>query len=40
MFTNKFKDMIVSMAIEKEIDVAVEAVELVISILKFHPDTD
>ena len=38
LFTSKFKDRIVSMTLDKEIDVAVEAVKLVISILKFHPD--
>jgi len=38
LFTSKFKDRIVSMTLDKEYDVAVEAVKLVISILKFHPD--
>ena len=34
LFTSKFKDRIVSMTLDKEIDVAVEAVKLVISILR------
>merc|ERR1719322_1391446 len=38
LFTSKFKDRIVSMTLDKEIDVAVEAVKLVISILRYHPD--
>jgi len=38
LFTSKFKDRIVSMTLDKEIEVAVEAVKLVISILKYHPD--
>ena len=38
LFTSKFKDRIVAMTLDKEYDVAVEAVKLVISILKFHPD--
>ena len=38
MFTSKFKDRVVAMTLDKEFDVAVEAVRLVISILKFHPD--
>ena len=38
LFTSKFKDRIVSMTLDKEYDVAVEAVKLVISILRFHPD--
>ena len=38
LFTSKFKDRIVSMTLDKEYDVAVEAVKLVISILKFHPE--
>jgi cohesin complex subunit SA-1/2 len=38
LFTSKFKDRIVSMTLDKEFDVAVEAVKLVISILKYHPD--
>lgn len=38
LFTSKFKDRIVSMTLDKEFDVAVEAVRLVISILKYHPD--
>lgn len=36
LFTSKFKDRIVSMTLDKEFDVAVEAVRLVISILRFH----
>merc|ERR1719245_221776 len=38
LFTSKFKDRIVSMTLEKEFDVCVEAVKLVISILKFHQE--
>merc|ERR1712088_168360 len=38
LFTSKFKDRIVSMTLDKEFDVAVEAVKLVISILKFHQE--
>ena len=38
LFTSKFKDRIVSMTLDKEIEVAVEAVKLVISILKYHPE--
>ena len=38
LFTSKFKDRIVSMTLDKEIEVAVEAVRLVISILKYHPE--
>jgi hypothetical protein len=38
LFTSKFKDRIVQMTLDKEYDVAVEAVKLVISILRFHPD--
>lgn len=34
LFTSKFKDRIVSMTLDKEYDVAVQAVKLVISILK------
>lgn len=34
LFTNKFKDRIVAMTLDKEYDVAVQAVKLVISILK------
>eukprot|EP00918_Siedleckia_nematoides_P083545 GHVU01183142.1.p1 GENE.GHVU01183142.1~~GHVU01183142.1.p1 ORF type:complete len:1040 (+),score=187.25 GHVU01183142.1:368-3121(+) len=35
LFTNRFKDRIVEMTLDKEYDVAVQAVKLVISILKF-----
>lgn len=38
LFTNKFKDRIVAMTLDKEYDVAVQAVRLVISILKHHQD--
>ena len=38
LFTSKFKDRIVQMTLDKEYDVAVEAVKLVISILRYHPD--
>ncbi|OWR54700.1 cohesin subunit SA-1 [Danaus plexippus] len=38
LFTSKFKDRIVSMALDKETEVAVHAVRLVIAILKMHPD--
>ncbi|XP_049874422.1 cohesin subunit SA-1 [Pectinophora gossypiella] len=38
LFTSKFKDRIVSMSLDKETDVAVHAVKLVIAILKMHPD--
>ncbi|KAJ2944101.1 hypothetical protein O0L34_g18067 [Tuta absoluta] len=38
LFTSKFKDRIVSMTLDKETDVAVHAVRLVIAILKMHPD--
>ncbi|XP_072947543.1 cohesin subunit SA-1 isoform X2 [Epargyreus clarus] len=38
LFTSKFKDRIVSMALDKETEVAVHAVKLVIAILKMHPD--
>lgn len=38
LFTSKFKDRIVAMTLDKEFDVAVHAVKLVISILKIHPD--
>jgi len=38
LFTSKFKDRIVSMTLDKEIEVAVEAVKLVISILKYHQE--
>ncbi|XP_063827988.1 cohesin subunit SA-1 [Ostrinia nubilalis] len=38
LFTSKFKDRIVSMSLDKETDVAVHAVRLVIAILKMHPD--
>ena len=34
LFTSKFKDRIVAMTMDKEFDVAVQAVKLVISILK------
>ncbi|XP_050514332.1 cohesin subunit SA-1 [Diabrotica virgifera virgifera] len=36
LFTNKFKDRIVAMTLDKEYEVAVQAVKLVISILKHH----
>lgn len=36
LFTNKFKDRIVAMTLDKEYDVAVHAVKLVISIHKYH----
>ncbi|KAL3194332.1 hypothetical protein MRX96_016455 [Rhipicephalus microplus] len=36
LFTNKFKDRIVTMTLDKEYEVAVHAVKLVISIHKFH----
>ncbi|XP_066254838.1 cohesin subunit SA-1 [Euwallacea similis] len=36
LFTNKFKDRIVAMTLDKEYEVAVQAVRLVISILKHH----
>ncbi|XP_071443108.1 cohesin subunit SA-2-like isoform X2 [Hetaerina americana] len=38
LFTSKFKSRIVGMRADKEYDVAVEAVKLVTSILKYHPD--
>ncbi|XP_043289735.1 cohesin subunit SA-2 isoform X2 [Venturia canescens] len=38
LFTSKFKDRIVAMTLDKEYDVAVQAVKLVISILKHHRD--
>ncbi|XP_039755567.1 cohesin subunit SA-1 isoform X2 [Pararge aegeria] len=38
LFTSKFKDRIVSMSLDRETDVAVHAVRLVIAILKMHPD--
>lgn len=38
LFTNKFKDRIVAMTLDKEYDVAVQAVKLVISILKHHSE--
>lgn len=38
LFTSKFKDRIVSMSLDKEPEVAVQAVRLVIAILKMHPD--
>lgn len=38
LFTSKFKDRIVAMTLDKEFEVAVYAVRLVISILKIHPD--
>lgn len=38
LFTSKFKDRIVAMTLDKEFEVAVHAVRLVISILKIHPD--
>lgn len=36
LFTNKFKDRIVTMTLDKEYEVAVHAVKLVISIHKYH----
>ncbi|GAB6019831.1 hypothetical protein CHUAL_001371 [Chamberlinius hualienensis] len=36
LFTNKFKDRIVAMTLDKEFEVAVQAVKLVISILKWN----
>merc|ERR1719245_624136 len=36
LFTSKFKDRIVDMTLDKEFDVCVEAVKLVISIFKYH----
>lgn len=38
LFTSKFKDRIVAMTLDKEFEVAVYAVRLVLSILKIHPD--
>lgn len=38
LFTSKFKDRIVAMTLDKEYEVAVQAVKLVISILKHHKD--
>ncbi|XP_046385977.1 cohesin subunit SA-2-like isoform X2 [Ischnura elegans] len=38
LFTSKFKSRLVGMRADKEYDVAVEAVKLVTSILKYHPD--
>ncbi|XP_068205797.1 cohesin subunit SA-2 isoform X2 [Palaemon carinicauda] len=38
LFTSKFKDRVVAMTLDKEYDVAVQAVKLVISILKYHRD--
>ena len=38
LFTSKFKDRIVSMTLDRDYDVAVQAVRLVISILKHHRD--
>lgn len=38
LFTSKFKDRIVAMTLDKEFEVAVHAVKLVIAILKIHPD--
>ena len=38
LFTSKFKDRIVKMTLDKDFDVAVEAVKLVISILRYHRD--
>lgn len=40
LFTNKFKDRIVAMTLDKEFDVAVQAVKLVISILKWSTKND
>ena len=38
LFTSKFKDRIVAMTLDKEYEVAVHAVRLVIKILKIHQD--
>lgn len=38
LFTSKFKDRIVAMTLDKEYEVAVHAVKLVIKILKIHQD--
>jgi cohesin complex subunit SA-1/2 len=38
LFTNKFKDRIVEMILDKEYEVAVQAVRLICSIHKYHPD--
>ncbi|XP_047741436.1 cohesin subunit SA-2 isoform X1 [Hyalella azteca] len=38
LFTSKFKDRVVAMTLDKDYDVAVQAVRLVISILKYHRD--
>lgn len=38
LFTNKFKDRIVAMASDKEYEVAVQAVRLICSIHKHHPE--
>ncbi|XP_017860100.1 PREDICTED: cohesin subunit SA-1 [Drosophila arizonae] len=38
LFTSKFKDRIVAMTLDKEFEVSVHAVKLVISILKIHPE--
>ncbi|CAK9291266.1 unnamed protein product [Gordionus sp. m RMFG-2023] len=36
LFTNKFKDRIIAMTLDKEYEVAVQAVKLINNILKFH----
>jgi cohesin complex subunit SA-1/2 len=38
LFTSKFKDRIVAMTLDKDYEVAVQAVKLVVSILKHHRD--
>lgn len=38
LFTNKFKDRIVAMTLDKEYEVAVQAVRLICSVHKYHPD--
>lgn len=38
LFTSKFKDRIVAMTLDKEFEVAVHAVKLVLNILKIHQD--
>ena len=38
LFTNKFKDRIVAMSLDKEYEVAVQAVKLICNIYKHHPE--
>ena len=38
LFTSKFKDRVVAMTLDKDYEVGVQAVRLVISILKYHRD--